>query len=159
MKIFGVLSLSAIIIFPCFADTKIVFKNIKTESINLRIEKVRQVSGFSTDFEWEFITSEGTKLDFTCPQTKVPTKDKAYINFFNKDHVFVSAFYIKDRRVCDQFTEHINGIQHRVDPLNPILIRLSRTKKSVEYLELPPIDPYEIYSKPQAGKKVIANFE
>ena len=136
-----------IVSYSCFAETSFRTYEPLDDYIELRIEKVNESSGFSTDYEWEFTTSLGTKISLICPVKLVEHVDFAHIKFFNSAHDYVGSFKIKGENRCDKINENLRGIMHKVDPVQPILIRLRKKDKEVDLIELPSIDPYELNKK------------
>ena len=110
----------------------------------VRVEKVHNGDGHRIDFEWEFITEHGTRLDFVCPTKDFYYRDEPHIKFFGNQNQYIGVFKLEANNKCNELNEILRGIHYQVDPVHPIIIQFNRKQKKVETITLPDLDPYEL---------------
>ncbi len=130
------------------------FHLFASDIFQVRVEKVDHLSGHQIDFEWELTTQHGTILKLVCPGNKVAYKETPHILYFGHANQYVGRFAFNADNKCNQLNEFIRGVHYRVDPINPIILKFSRSKKEVRSIIFPELDPYDLSPKSKFGNVI-----
>jgi hypothetical protein len=117
------------------------------ETFEVRVERVDSASGHSADFEWEFTSEYGTRLDFVCPMNDFAYGDKPHIIYFGNENQYVGRFNLDAGKKCNDLNEYLRGVTYKIDPNHPIIIKFNRKTKEIDSMSFPELDPYELGTK------------